>query len=81
LVKQISHSVAVMSKGRIVELAPTAELYDHPRHPYTRRLLSAIPSVRHIGRRYELPPSEEHGGGEETLTEVEPGHWVATPFS
>jgi peptide/nickel transport system ATP-binding protein len=36
--------VAVMRRGRIVELARTAEIFAAPQHPYTRILLSAVPS-------------------------------------
>ena len=45
VVRNFCDRVAVMRRGKIVELAPTQEIFASPQHPYTKVLLSAIPSV------------------------------------
>ena len=56
VVKYISNRLAVMYLGKVVEIAPTEELFRHPFHPYTHALLSGIPvpDVAHRPRRIVL---------------------------
>jgi peptide/nickel transport system ATP-binding protein len=50
VVSQMASRVGVMYLGRLVELADAATLFSHPRHPYTRMLLDAIPDLEMSGR-------------------------------
>jgi peptide/nickel transport system ATP-binding protein len=53
VVNYLAERIAVMCAGRIVELAPAAELFRNPVHPYTRALLAAVP-VPDLGRKLDF---------------------------
>jgi len=53
--RHFADRIAVMYAGRIVELAPSAQLVDEPRHPYTKALLAAVPEPDPANRLHERP--------------------------
>ena len=78
MVKYISDRIAVMYRGRIVELGSAECVYKNPQHPYTKSLLSAIPlpDPREEKNRKRLVYKGEEFSEEASLQEVEPGHFV-----
>ncbi len=86
VVERMSHRVAVMYLGQIVEIGPTSAVLRDPRHPYTRRLLAAVPTRDPAQRREpamldatEVPsPIRRVGNAPATppLVEVGPAHFV-----
>ena len=78
MVEYLCDRVGVMYHGKLVELAPTAELYANPQHPYTKALLSAIPVPDPIAERNKarIDFDEMTFDRDGVLTEVAPGHFV-----
>lgn len=77
VVRLISDRIAVMLKGKIVELADTEELFQNPLHPYTKSLLSAVhvpdPVYERKKKILYYDPNIRLG---EALAEVSPGHFL-----
>lgn len=87
VVERISHRVAVMYLGQIVEIGPRRAVFENPQHAYTRKLMAAVPVAdpAHAHKRQPLLvdeiPSPIRALGDEPVTaplvQVGPGHFVA----
>ena len=77
LVQHICSRVAVMYRGRVVEMAPAQALFDSAAHPYTRALLSAIPVLDPDAPRARIQLDPDSFDRSAPLKEVAPGHWAA----
>ena len=94
MVKYISDRVAVMYRGKVVELGKPEDVYNNPVHSYTKSLISAVPVVDPDFTRHEKVEMEETYlrspvgdvseinfiPEESELTEYKPGHFVETSF-
>ncbi|HWK22441.1 MAG TPA: ABC transporter ATP-binding protein, partial [Ureibacillus sp.] len=78
MVKYISDRIAVMYRGKIVELGEANEIYNNPIHPYTKSLLSAVPLPDPLTerKRTRIPYNHEETTEEIKVHEVLPGHFV-----
>ena len=82
VVRFICDRIAVIHKGKIVELAESEELFAHPLHPYTRALLSAIPQPDPIAERqkkllvYDPSCHNYSETNQPSWNEIVPGHFV-----
>ena len=80
MVKYISDRIGVMHWGKILEVGTSDQVYNHPIHPYTKSLLSSIPSPDPISERERTPivydPTAELDGQEREMREITPGHFV-----
>ena len=80
MVEYLCDRVGVMYHGKLVELAPSEELYSNPVHPYTKTLLSAIPVPDPIRERKRVLQYYDGEGMENSVwTEVSPGHFAMLP--
>lgn len=86
IVERVSHRVAVMYLGQIVEIGPRQAIFENPQHSYTRKLMSAVPVADPTVRRTtslevsEIPSSARKLGDEPLvlpLVQVGEGHFVA----
>lgn len=80
MVKYLSDRIGVLHWGKLVELGTADQVYNHPLHPYTKSLLSAVPvpdpvkEKAHHVKSYD--PSFEKDGQERHMVEMETGHFV-----
>ena len=81
VVRFISDRIAVIHKGKIVELAEAEELFLHPLHPYTKALLSAVPIPNPILEKQKKllvydPDMHDYSTDKPVWEEIIPGHFV-----
>ena len=58
VIRHVSDEVLVMRRGQVVESAPVEDLFEHPKHAYTQRLLGAVPRLPGADSELVVPPLE-----------------------
>lgn len=78
MVKYISDRIAVMYRGKILELGSADEIYSNPIHPYTKSLLSAVPqpNPEYERKRVRIPYKYEEPASNAEVIEARSGHFV-----
>jgi ABC-type oligopeptide transport system ATPase subunit len=77
LVAHVCRRVAVMRRGRIVEMGPAATVFSSPQHPYTKALLSAVPVADPDASRERIRAVADDARAGLPLRAVGEGHWAA----
>ncbi|AEV95649.1 ABC transporter ATP-binding protein [Pediococcus claussenii] len=80
MVKYISDRIGVMHYGKILEIGPADEVYNHPLHAYSQSLVSAVPEpdpeFERNRRQVAYDPSREFDNKTRAMVEIAPGHFV-----
>ncbi|KGT94609.1 glutathione ABC transporter ATP-binding protein [Erwinia typographi] len=87
VVERVAHRVAVMQMGRIVEIGPKASVFSRPGHPYTQRLMAAVPVAdpTHQRQQFFRDTTElkspiralDYPGRPQQMKQIAPGHFIA----
>jgi peptide/nickel transport system ATP-binding protein len=78
---QIADRIGILFAGHFVEVGATKDIFDNPRHPYTRRLIQAVPSIQHRTGIPDVPIATDLErldwmSEDKPLVEVSPGHFL-----
>ena len=78
---QVADRIGIMFAGRLMEIGSTFDIFDDPRHPYTKRLIKSVPSIRRNEGIPEFPCRARRSRSswrreDGPLVEVSPGHFV-----